>query len=63
VCTCGVPAETWSSAERFRGVRTSGTRPTQRDFGHGTLSHSGAGHQKERDIDDGNTDGGEEWRG
>jgi hypothetical protein len=30
------PAETWSSVERFRGVRTSGTAPTQRaaDTGH-----------------------------
>ena len=34
------PAETWSSAERFRGVRTSGTGPTQIDFGHATLALS-----------------------
>jgi hypothetical protein len=38
VCTCGVPAETCSSAERFRGVRTSGTGPTQRAADTRTLA-------------------------
>jgi hypothetical protein len=33
----GVAAETWSSAERFRGVRTGGARQTQRDFVNRTL--------------------------
>ena len=37
VCTRGVPAETRSNAERFRGARTSGTRQTQRDLGHAAL--------------------------
>ena len=37
VCTCGVPAETWSSAERFREVPTGGTGHTQRDLVNGTL--------------------------
>src|SRR4249920_2856749 len=38
VCPCGVPAGTRSSAERFRGVRTSGTGQTQRDVVSGTLA-------------------------
>jgi hypothetical protein len=37
VCPCGIPGETRSTAERFRVVRTSGTWPTQGDFGHATL--------------------------
>ena len=29
---------TWSSAERFRGVRTSGTDRRKKDFANGTLA-------------------------
>ena len=54
MCACGLPAEMWSSAERFRGVCTSGTGPTQSDFGQATpgrMTHRSAqsGRIEERD--------------